>query len=773
MSPRCPCEPNPFIAELTIPSGLSRLPRQRGRFGDYRRSLLASSRTAAGGVLAEWNADDASDLGLLLIDSWAYLLDIVSFYDGEIAQESYLSTATRTRSASELTNLIGYTLQPATAASVTLALRAVGRDPVRVPAGTAFRSAGWDTEKPQVFEVTEDTWIYPALNELTLEPVRSQTYDGNLWLAPDGNAPAPGQVIALRKAAVSQAAAARVVEVVQQRTKDGVRHRRLVLEAVPSLLTGAALDSITVYGFAQSASPSAFPLVADSGAGADERRYIVLDALYPQLRKNDDVLIELTSGDGTTVHARRIEAVKTVYVNAGTHPSAEVRVPCTEIEFSTLSAIAGNVARVHVRPHRLADLTNPSLNRLNGAELAAFVPLAQPLEPFDSEQPAPPNALYKGARDAAYVSPVSFDIDPSTGRAQIKADEPSRFAGPLRAPISVHGNLVGATRGETVHDEVLGSADGSKPFQTFTLKKKPLTFLPSAAPSAAAMPALEVRVNGVRWSRVDSFVDATEQDEVYVLRVAPDGSATIEFGDKAIPPTGTRNVTASYRYGAGAAKPPAGLINKLASPVPGIDGVVWSLPPTGGRDADQAMAIRENAPASLLAFGRAVSLYDYEALAQQYPGVRRASAGWAYASATQRAQVVIWVLSDGGSVAAELASYLTGVGDPDLPVLVQEAVAIETSIEAEVRADERYVAADVRSRIVEALTDPASGLLSPTHRPMRQSLFRSQLIRAIVEVHGVHEVTSLSINGSTTLVGLTVPEGHYRLYTPVEISVTT
>lgn len=764
--PRCPCEPSPFLVECSIAPGLTRLPRQRGRFGDFRRSLLASSRTAADGALRDWRADDPSDLGLMLIDVWAYLLDIVSFYDAEIGQESYLSTATRTPSSTRLTELIGYTPVPATASSAVVALRAVGRDPVLVPAGTALRSAGWDAEKPQVFEVSEDTWLYPALNELHLDSIRPPGGTGTLWLSPQGAAPEPGQAILLRDE--SQQQAARVAEVVRQRATDGKQYRRLVLQAVPGWLAAAAeLAPIELFGFAQTVMPSVLGQATASGASTPASQHVILDTLYQHLRQGDSVIVETAAG----VYARTLDTVKIVYMDAGTHPSGgEVRIPCTEIGFTT--AIDTAVTRVHTRLYRLASLVNPAKSALDAGDLGAFAPVAEPMQPFDAEHPAPVAALFKGTRQAAYVSPVSFQIDGVTGAARIKADEPARIEAPLAAPITVLTNLVRVTRGETVLDEVLGSADGGKPFQSFTLKKKPLTFLPGDGPTAAAVPALEVRVNGISWSRVDSFVEAGPEDEVYVVRVAPDGTATIQFGDQAIPPTGKQNVTASYRYGAGAAKPPVGLINKLASPVAGVDGVAWSLAPSGGRDADQASSIRENAPASMLCFGRAVSLQDYEALAQAYPGVLRASAGWAFVARTQRAQVVVWVISDGSSVAGELGGYLAGLGDPDVPVVVQEATPLPTPISMEVTMNARERALTVQERVLDALSSPARGLLSVRRRRLREALFRSQLVRTVMDVEGVTSVRSLLVAGSTSVVGVTVPEGHYRLYDPVQVSVT-
>lgn len=114
----CPCETSALVPDVGIASGLLDLPRQRGRFGDFRRALLAHSRMTASGALDSWPADDEKDLGLLLIEIWAYLLDVLAFYDKQTAQESYLGVARRTASTAALADLIGYVPKPASAASV-------------------------------------------------------------------------------------------------------------------------------------------------------------------------------------------------------------------------------------------------------------------------------------------------------------------------------------------------------------------------------------------------------------------------------------------------------------------------------------------------------------------------------------------------------------------------------------------------------------------------------------------------------------------------------
>ena len=134
--------------------------------------------------------------------------------------------------------------------------------------------------------------------------------------------------------------------------------------------------------------------------------------------------------------------------------------------------------------------------------------------------------------------------------------------------------------------------------------------------------------------------------EVYIVRQNDAGESDITFGDGVTGvrlPTGVDNVTASYRFGAGAAKPPAGVINQLAKPVEGLRRVVNPVAAGGGADADQPKDIRKNAPNSALILGRAVSVPDFEALAREFGGVINAHVEWAWDESCQRAVVLVCI----------------------------------------------------------------------------------------------------------------------------------
>ena len=62
----------------------------------------------------------AGDLGLQVLEWWAYLADILTFYNERYANENYLRTATRDESVADLVALLGYRPAPGLAATGTL-----------------------------------------------------------------------------------------------------------------------------------------------------------------------------------------------------------------------------------------------------------------------------------------------------------------------------------------------------------------------------------------------------------------------------------------------------------------------------------------------------------------------------------------------------------------------------------------------------------------------------------------------------------------------------
>jgi hypothetical protein len=100
-------------------------------------------------------ARETSDASIALLDAWAVIADVLTFYQERIANEGYLATARERRSILELARLVGYRLRPGVAASVYLAFTAAQDFRGDIPVGTRAQSIPGPGERPQFFETGE------------------------------------------------------------------------------------------------------------------------------------------------------------------------------------------------------------------------------------------------------------------------------------------------------------------------------------------------------------------------------------------------------------------------------------------------------------------------------------------------------------------------------------------------------------------------------------------------------------------------------------------
>ncbi|MDE2372276.1 MAG: hypothetical protein KGN16_25125, partial [Burkholderiales bacterium] len=126
--------------------------------------------------LAALTTRDAADPAIALLDGWATVADLLSFYTERIANEGYLGTATERRSVLELANLVGYRLRPGVAASVYLAytLDDNQKEAVTIAAGTRAQSLPGPGETPQSFETSVDLVARREWNDLQVRLQRPQ-----------------------------------------------------------------------------------------------------------------------------------------------------------------------------------------------------------------------------------------------------------------------------------------------------------------------------------------------------------------------------------------------------------------------------------------------------------------------------------------------------------------------------------------------------------------------------------------------------------------------
>jgi hypothetical protein len=745
----CPCDAFVFPPELDIVAGLGRLPRQNVGFPEYRRAMLAQVRTHT--PLIDWRANEGDDLGLMMLEWWAYVFDVVAFYDDEIAQNLYLRTATDTGALRRLVGLIGYHLRPAVAAEALIAAVADPGPSVLVPKGTAFRSAAFGDQPPQVFESDVGLTISPHTNKWTLAPVvRSTAKAGDRLLYDIATLRLTREAIAVFTWS-GTTSIAKVTAVDPVRAVDGKSYAYVTTDPAVAIPVGVDVTSVVTRvptGAAGINRIDATPVTSTT---------ILLDAVYPQIAAGQDLVLCRGS-------QHILVSVSSVTVAASTPSSTTIpALPGTKLTVSPALETAWTSDPSLIVRFQLVDaghLARPAEVRIQRADLNPSVGLAGVAEPLES--PAGGPLLLQDRDKTGAKVDATVSVTAAGAGTLVPSPTTDPFPTAMIPPVDLYGNVLHVVRGETVGFEILGSGDASVAFPSFKLKKKPLTYVSDGAAPNGRRNSLSVRVNGILWPEVPSFFGVDPDDAAYIVRQDENGDSFVTFFKL---PTGVDNVTASYRFGAGLAKPPANLLTQIVRPVKGLARVLNPVAAYGGADADKIEDIRKNGPDSALTLGRAVSLADFEALARDF-GAVNVSAGWSWDPPRQRAVVKLWYISDDGDIAQPLRNFLIAQADPNVPVVVSPAVAVTTRVVLDVIPDGKYEPADVETALIAALSDPDTGMFSHRNVPIGGTIFRSQVFAAALAVAGVAEINGMTVNGAPAPVALTADEGTFLDFLP-------
>jgi hypothetical protein len=287
-----------------------------------------------------------------------------------------------------------------------------------------------------------------------------------------------------------------------------------------------------------------------------------------------------------------------------------------------------------------------------------------------------------------------------------------------RPSVRVNANVAHATHGETVA-ETLGGGAANVPDQRFVLRQSPVTQV-SATTASGRSTTLEVRVNDLLWTEVRSLYGSAPRDRVFTASIDDAGRTTVRFGDGvegARPPSGQDNIRARYRKGLGAGGNVAGgqLANLLTRPL-GVNGVTNPEGASGGQDAEETEAARENAPLTVRTLDRAVSVQDYEDYARGFAGIAKAHAAWIPVGPGRG--VLVTVAGEGGAALtpssaafSDLLASLRRFGDALLPLRLATyrpaafrlRVAVKVAPDREIAAVLEAVATAVRTAFSFAL----------------------------------------------------------------------
>jgi hypothetical protein len=313
---------------------------------------------------------------------------------------------------------------------------------------------------------------------------------------------------------------------------------------------------------------------------------------------------------------------------------------------------------------------------------------------------------------------------------------------------NVNGSVqVAASQGRTIANEVIGTSNGQVN-QVFKLSQTPVI-----------NNSVSVTVGGINYTQVPYLIDYNGYDPVFTVYTNASGVSYVIFGDgvSGRVPNNTSVIYATYRIGGGIiGNVSANTIKTIltnntiglsvlntAYGNPNDDGSA-----TGGTDAESTDSIRINAPLSLRALNRAVSLADYAALVKA-AGVAKASAiADVYTSVT----VYFVPYGDRGvqidnvtpstvftNTIPKVETYLKDKVPANTTVTYQPASYVQTNILAQVVVLPKYN---------QALTEIAVGgavklLFALDNVAFQDTIYIHDLYNAIMSINGVASVKLL------------------------------
>lgn len=338
----------------------------------------------------------------------------------------------------------------------------------------------------------------------------------------------------------------------------------------------------------------------------------------------------------------------------------------------------------------------------------------------------------------------TIDVTPTVPGTELS--EPVAAPALLRWNTTIRANVATADHGETLPKKILGSGDATRTSQSFEQKAKDLSFVADPLMPAGVAAAIDIYVGERRWTQVSNLRDSGQTDADYEVRVAEDGTATIQFGDGRNGrrlPTGTDNVRIFWRKGVGeAGNLTAGSLVKAVRPSPLIAAVRQPIAAAGGAATEGVASLRENSAAGLLTLDRAVSVSDFANLAAQHTSVLQAHSYSATKGGARGETVAVVVVPAGGRMGTlgdELETFLVNHAVPGVTIDILKYTALPLSLDVTVRVKSAEfnpgaVAKDVTAALIAAHELKKARLGA--------DLFRSQILYLIEQVAGVENVAA-------------------------------
>lgn len=192
------CEGTSVLTPMEINNrpGLKAIAYRAGTHDLFKKSMLAHLASSRLSAIKKLTTREDDDFSIALIDAWATVSDVLTFYQERIANESYLRTAVERLSVQQLAKLTGYEFSPGSAAGTYLAFTAdestnLPQDQTNLTSktgiqteiiidiGAKVQSIPGPGEQAQTFETVEEIKARPEWNAIRPQLKKRHTLTRN------------------------------------------------------------------------------------------------------------------------------------------------------------------------------------------------------------------------------------------------------------------------------------------------------------------------------------------------------------------------------------------------------------------------------------------------------------------------------------------------------------------------------------------------------------------------------------------------------------------
>lgn len=732
--------------------GLQSFSYRVGTYSQFKESMYASISQDQN--LKNLSVRQDADLSIGLVDSWAMIADVITFYQEKIANEGFLRTATERKSILELARMIGYELNPGVAADTYLAFTLEDsknkQQKITIDIGTKVQSIPAQGQLPQTFETTEKIEAKPEWNAARPLLTKKQYIDDkstNIIFKGTNTRLKKGDILAIC-------------------TKSG-RHARykVSIMLVSEVLPQPSLQQTSVNVRYVSSYSKKFSYLK-KGVYVFRSKSDLFGHNAP--RWNKDIFVGMTNWNQTTIHSFSEKLNKenghiyldNVYSSILPHDLIVLKYKDDFFAFEVSKVNETSVADFSMiakvtelkldlpekeplwfKIRRVTVYCQPELLELSEQKYDELIcgnkiQLNSPVSDLKKDQLVLVTGELSDKKSSELVSEIARIDDFSDENViTFMKDFTNTYK---RDTVLLNFNVAPATHGET-KQEILGSGDSSKSIQIFALKQKPLTYSHKGDGSEST---LEIQIDDVRWHEAPNLLDLGPKDHCYVTRLDENGNTFVIFGDGnngARPNTGTENIQAKYRSGIGM----GGILEEnqltllLNRPL-GVRGVTNSLPSQGAQDPEDSNKARKNAPLKILTMGRLVSLQDFEDYANAFPGIGKSKATWGWDG--QHKVVCLTIMSFTGEQVlpdsktyVNLAQAINDIKDPMISFRLYGFNKSTFNVEAQILVDPDKEFDKIKSVVKDTLSDQ----FSKDMRQFGQDVTSSEIYSVIQNVDGV------------------------------------